>query len=61
MLLSEYDTQKAIKGSILAYDLAHQPMKKYQLMKFNLPNKDAMVIKKDETRSLYEGPELGEW
>lgn len=61
MLLSEYDRQKSTKGSILADDLAHQPMEKYQLMKFDFPDKDAMVIKKDETPSLYEGPELGEW
>ncbi|MCI70713.1 NBS-containing resistance-like protein, partial [Trifolium medium] len=38
MLLSEYDieycTQKAIKGSILADHLAHQPVEDYQPIQF---------------------------
>src|SRR3954466_2719325 len=41
MLLSEYDiqyvTQKAIKGSVLAEHLAHQPLEEYQSMKFDFP------------------------
>ena len=58
MLLSEYDiqyiTQKAIKGRILADDLAHQPLEEYQSMMFDFPNED--VMKLDDK----EGPEPGE-
>jgi len=42
MLLSEYDieyrTQKAIKGSIFADHLAHQPIEDYQPIKFDFPD-----------------------
>lgn len=41
----QYVTQKAIKGSVLADYLAHQPMEDYQPSKFDFPNKDIMVIK----------------
>ena len=48
MLLSEYDiqyvTQKAIKGSILADHLAHQPLEEYQSMKFDFPDEDVMNL-----------------
>ena len=47
MLLSEYDieyhTQKAIKGSILADHLAHQPIEDYQSIKFDFPDEDVPV------------------
>ena len=48
MLLSEYDIQyvmkKAIKGSILADHLAHQPLSEYQPMKFDIPDEDVIFI-----------------
>jgi len=49
MLLSEYDivyrTQNAIKGSILADHLAHQPIDDYQQIKFDFPNEEIMYFK----------------
>ncbi|XP_050914991.1 uncharacterized protein LOC127129934 [Lathyrus oleraceus] len=64
MLLSEYDilyvTQKAIKGSVLADHLAHQPMEDYQPLKFDFPYEDIMVAKDYEFPGLDEGPEPGE-
>ena len=52
MLLSEYDiqyvTQKAIKSSILADHLAHQPLEEYQSMKFDFPDEDIMELDDDE-------------
>ncbi|GAU22854.1 hypothetical protein TSUD_282210 [Trifolium subterraneum] len=49
MLLSEYDieyrTQKAIKGSILADHLAHQPVEDYQPIKFDFPDEEIMYLK----------------
>ncbi|XP_050895249.1 uncharacterized protein LOC127101857 [Lathyrus oleraceus] len=49
MILTEYDIQytmqKAIKGSVVADYLAHQPMEDdYQLMKFNFPDEDILFI-----------------
>ena len=44
MLLFEYDieyhTQKAIKWSILADHMAHQPIDDYQSIRFDFPDKD---------------------
>ncbi|XP_050909157.1 uncharacterized protein LOC127122928 [Lathyrus oleraceus] len=61
MLLSEYDiqyvAQKAIKGSILAYHLARQPMEDYQPLKLDFPNEDTMVVKDYEIPGPDEGPE----
>ena len=63
MLLSEYDieyhTQKAIKGSILADHLAHQPIDDYQSIKFDFPDEDVMYLKaKDCEEPLpEEGPD----
>ena len=58
MLLSEYeiqyDTQKAIKGSILADHLSHQPLEEYQSMKFDFL--DEYVLKLDD----YDGVDLEE-
>ena len=58
MLLYEYDIQyviqKAIKGSILADHLAHQPLEEYQSMKFDFPDED--VMKLDD----YDGVDLQE-
>ena len=65
MLLSEYDieyrTQKEIKGSILAYHLAHQPIDDYQSIRFDFPDEDVMYLKmKDCEEPLHdEGPEPG--
>ncbi|WJX28344.1 hypothetical protein P8452_17080 [Trifolium repens] len=63
MLLSEYDilhvTQKAIKGSVLADHLAHQPVEDYQPMRFDFPDEDIMVVNDDEVIGDDEGPEPG--
>jgi ribonuclease HI len=62
-LLSEYDieyrTQKAIKGSILADHLAHQPIDDYQSIKFDFPDEEIMYLKmKDCDEPLpEEGPD----
>ncbi|XP_050895733.1 uncharacterized protein LOC127102407 [Lathyrus oleraceus] len=49
MLLSEYDieyhTQKAIKGSILANHLAHQPIDDYQSIQFDFLDEVVMYLK----------------
>ncbi|XP_050893625.1 uncharacterized protein LOC127100462 [Lathyrus oleraceus] len=63
MLLSEYDieyhTQKAIKGSILADHLAHQPIYNYQSIQFDFLDEDVMYLKaKDYDEPLpSEGPD----
>ncbi|GAU46436.1 hypothetical protein TSUD_91540 [Trifolium subterraneum] len=63
MLLSEYDieyrTQKAIKGSILADHLAHQPVEDYQPIKFDFPDEEIMYLKmKDCDEPVFgEGPD----
>ncbi|XP_039687848.1 uncharacterized protein [Medicago truncatula] len=63
MLLSEYDieyrSQKAIKGSILADHLAHQPLEDYQPIKFDFPDEEFMYLKmKDCDEPLFgEGPD----
>ena len=56
-LLSEFDivyvTQKAIKGSALAYYLAQQPLNDYQPMHPEFPDEDSMALfeeKLDEDR-----------
>ena len=49
MLLSEYDieyqSQKAIKGSILADHLAHQPIEDYQSVQYDFPDKEILYLK----------------
>ena len=49
MLLSEYDieyhTQKAIKSSMLADYLAHQPIDDYQSVKYDFPDEDVMFLR----------------
>src|SRR4030043_832453 len=63
MLLSEYDieyrTQKAIKGSVLADHLAHQPVGDYQPIKFDFPDEEIMYLKtKDCDEPVFgEGPD----
>ncbi|XP_039686891.1 uncharacterized protein [Medicago truncatula] len=63
MLLSEYDieyrSQKAIKGSILADHLAHQPLEDYRHIKFDFPDEEIMYLKmKDCDEPLFgEGPD----
>ncbi|XP_058758232.1 uncharacterized protein LOC131631452 [Vicia villosa] len=65
MLLSEYDieyrAQKAVKGSILADHLAHQPINEYQSLKFDFPDEDVLYLKmKDCDEPLpEEGPDPG--
>ncbi|GAU51332.1 hypothetical protein TSUD_412790 [Trifolium subterraneum] len=63
MLLFEYDieyrTQKAIKGSVLADHLAHQPVDNYQPIKFDFPDEEIMYLKmKDCDEPVFgEGPD----
>lgn len=61
MILTEYDiqytTQKAIKGSVVADHLAHQAVDDYQLMSFEFPDEDIMIITKEPGQ--YDGPEQG--
>jgi ribonuclease HI len=63
MLLSEYDieyrTQKAIKGSVLADHLAHQPVEDYQPVKFDFPDEEIMYLKMKDCDEplLREGPD----
>ena len=49
MLLSEYDiehwSQKAIKGSILADHLAHQPIEDYQSVQYDFPDEEILYLK----------------
>lgn len=63
MLLTEYDiqyvTQKAIKGSVLADYLAHQPTEDYQPIQFDFLNEDIMVIRDCETPCPDEGLKPG--
>ncbi|XP_050920067.1 uncharacterized protein LOC127137671 [Lathyrus oleraceus] len=64
MLLSEYNiqyvAQKAIKESVLADHLAHQPVEDYQPLKFDFPDEDIMVVKDVEASELEEEPEPNE-
>ena len=63
MVLTEYDihytTQKAIKGSILAYHLAHQAVDEYQSINFEFPDENIMLVTDYEEPGPYEGPEPG--
>ena len=65
MLLSEYDiefhAQKAVKGSVFADHLAHQPLDDHEFISFDFPYEDVMYLKmKDHDEPLpNEGPEIG--
>ena len=63
MILKEYDiqytTEKAIKGSVLAYHLAHQAVEDYQSMKFDFPDEDIMTLDNNEEIRPYDRPEQG--
>ena len=63
MILTEYDiqytTQKAIKGSVLADQLAHQAVEDYHSMKFEFPDEDIMTLDNCEEIRPYDGPEPG--
>lgn len=64
MILTEYDiqytTQKAIKSSIVADYLDHQPIEDYQPMKFEFPDEDLLFLKDYYNRpDPYEGPKPG--
>ncbi|XP_006586492.1 uncharacterized protein LOC114424094 [Glycine soja] len=54
VLLSEFDivyvTQKAIKGSALAYYLAQQPINDYQPIHPKFPDKDIMILFEEEVK-----------
>ena len=56
MLLSEYDIeyrdQKAIKGSILADHLAHQPIEDYQSVQYDFPDEEILYLKMKAAMSL---------
>ena len=55
----QYTTQKAIKGSVLAYHLAHQVVDDYQSMNFEFPDENIMLVTDYEEPGSYEGPEPG--
>ena len=57
----QYRAQKAIKGSILADHLAHQPIEDYQFVQYDFPNEEILYLKmKDcDEPTLDEGPEPG--
>ncbi|XP_050908562.1 uncharacterized protein LOC127122235 [Lathyrus oleraceus] len=61
MLLSEYDiqyvAQRAIKGSVLADHLAHQPIENYQPLKFDFSDEDIMFVKDSEIPEPSKGSE----
>ena len=63
MILNEYDiqytTQKAIKGSVLADNLAHQAVDDYQSMNFEFPDDNIMLVTDYEGHGPDEGPEKG--
>ncbi|XP_058755175.1 uncharacterized protein LOC131628350 [Vicia villosa] len=64
MILTEYDiqytTQKAIKSSVIADYLAHQPVDDYQTMHFEFPDEDIMcVAETSNSQDQEEGPEPG--
>ncbi|XP_058757655.1 uncharacterized protein LOC131630928 [Vicia villosa] len=64
MILTEYDiqytTQKAIKSSVIADYLAHQPVDDYQSMYFEFPDEDIMcVAETSKSQDQEEGPEPG--
>lgn len=64
ILLSEYEiqhvTQKAIKGSVLAYHLAHQPVEDYQPLKFDFPDENIMAMNYENIINNDEGTGPGE-
>ena len=51
MLLSEYDIeyrpQKAIKGSILADHLAHQPIEDHQSVQYDFPDEEILYFENE--------------
>jgi len=57
MLLSECDiqyvTQKAIKGSVLADYLAHQPIEDYQSMQLEFPDEEILVLEDDSNENMW--------
>ncbi|XP_058741390.1 uncharacterized protein LOC131613761 [Vicia villosa] len=64
MILTEYDiqytTQKAIKSSVIADYLAHQPVDDYQSMHFEFPDENIMcVAETSNSQDQEEGPEPG--
>ena len=65
MLLSEYDieyrSQKAIKGSVLADHLAHQPIEDYQSVQYGFLDEEILYLKMKDCDEplLEEGPEPG--
>ena len=52
MLLYEYDivymTRKVVKGSVIADHLASNAIEDYELLNFDFPNKDVLVVEKEE-------------
>jgi len=57
MLLSEYDiqyvTQKAIKGSVLADYLAHQPIEDYQSVQLEFADEEILVFVDDNNENMW--------
>ena len=63
MILAEYDiqytTQKAIKGSVLAYHFAHQAVDDYHSMNFEFLDENIMLVIDYEELGPCEEPEPG--
>lgn len=59
--VTQYTTQKAIEGSVLADHLAQQPLEdnKYQPIGFEFPDEDIMFIRDYVIPGPKEGPEPG--
>ena len=63
MLLSEYDivfkAQKAIRGNVIADQLAYQPLDDYQPIKFDFPDEEVMYLKSTDCEEplISEGPD----
>ena len=63
MLLFEYDieycTQKAIKSSVLADYLAHQPVEYHQSAEYEVPDEEVIVLKVRDCEEPFpkEGPD----
>ena len=55
----QYITQKAIKGNVLADQLAHQAVDDYQSMNFEFPDENIMLVTDYGGHGLDEGPEEG--
>ena len=63
IILTEYDiqytTQKSIKGSVWADQVAHQVVDDYQSMNFEFLDENIILVTDCKKSGLYDGPEQG--